>query len=73
MAVRTAAVLQEIAWTAGSGAAGATDRELLRRFAEAGVAALFRRHAGMVLGVCRRALSLPRRPALERTRWAGAW
>jgi RNA polymerase sigma factor (sigma-70 family) len=60
MAARTAAVLQEIVRTTG-GTAGATDRELLRRFAEArdqaAFAALFRRHGGMVLGVCRRALS----------------
>src|SRR5262245_31024997 len=42
---------------------GATDRDLLRRFADAGdqaaFAALVARHTGMVLGVCRRALSHP--------------
>jgi RNA polymerase sigma factor (sigma-70 family) len=45
----------------GGEAAGPSDRELLRRFAEGGdqaaFAALFRRHSGMVLGVCRRALA----------------
>jgi RNA polymerase sigma factor (sigma-70 family) len=45
---------------AGACGAGASDRDLLRRFAETGdqdaFAALFRRHAGMVLGVCRRGL-----------------
>jgi RNA polymerase sigma factor (sigma-70 family) len=45
----------------GGEAAGQSDRELLRRFAEQGdqpaFAALFRRHSGMVLGVCRRALA----------------
>src|SRR5436305_7882534 len=48
----------------GDGAAGGTDGELLRRFADVGdqaaFAAVFDRHAGMVLGVCRRALSDPR-------------
>jgi RNA polymerase sigma factor (sigma-70 family) len=61
MAPHTATVLQEIVRTAGGAAAGATDRELLRRFAEAGdqaaFAALFRRHSGLVLGVCRRTLT----------------
>jgi RNA polymerase sigma factor (sigma-70 family) len=61
MAPRTALAFEEIVRAAGAGAAGATDRELLRRFAEAGdqaaFAALFRRHCGLVLGVCRRALS----------------
>src|SRR5262245_30846112 len=40
--------------------AAVSDRELIRRFAregdQAAFAALFDRHAGMVLGVCRRAL-----------------
>src|SRR6476660_8397695 len=41
--------------------AAATDRDLLRRFADDGdewaFEALVRRHTGLVLGVCRRALS----------------
>src|SRR5207249_11967278 len=48
----------------GDAAAGGTDGELLRRFADASdqaaFAAVFDRHAGMVLGVCRRALADPR-------------
>ena len=45
------------------GSTGGTDGELLRRFAdgdEAAFAAVFDRDAGMVLGVCRRALADPR-------------
>ncbi len=59
MGKNAAAVLGE-AIRAAAGNAPANDRELLRRFADAGdeaaFAALFRRHGGMVLGVCRRAL-----------------
>jgi RNA polymerase sigma factor (sigma-70 family) len=58
MAKHTAAVLSEVIRTAAGGAAD-SDRELLRRFAagdQEAFAALFRRHAGMVLGVCRRTL-----------------
>ncbi len=58
MARHAAAVLGE-AVRAAAGNAHASDRELLERFAageQAAFAALFRRHAGMVLGVCRRAL-----------------
>ncbi len=58
MARHAAAVLGE-AVRAAAGNAPASDRELLERFAageQAAFAALFRRHAGMVLGVCRRAL-----------------
>jgi RNA polymerase sigma factor (sigma-70 family) len=47
--------------TATGDKAGPSDRDLLLRFAEDGdqaaFATLFRRHAGMVLGVCRRVLS----------------
>src|SRR5947209_1653151 len=62
MATRAAgAVLRAIEAGAAGAAAGATDRELLRRFAEGrderAFAALFRRHAGLVLGACRRALA----------------
>jgi RNA polymerase sigma factor (sigma-70 family) len=60
MAKHTAAVLGEaIRAAVGGAAAGLNDRELLHRFAAGdhdAFAALFRRHAGMVLGVCRRAL-----------------
>jgi RNA polymerase sigma factor (sigma-70 family) len=60
MAEHTAAVLgKAIRAAAGRDPAGPSDRELLRRFAageQAAFAALFRRHGGMVLGVCRRAL-----------------
>jgi RNA polymerase sigma factor (sigma-70 family) len=52
------------AFRVGESAAGGTDGELLRRFADGGdqaaFAAVFDRHAGMVLGVCRRALADPR-------------
>src|SRR5579883_1546064 len=62
MAKSSTAILgKAIRAAVGSDAAGQSDRELLRRFAEAGdqaaFAALFRRHSGMVLGVCRRALA----------------
>jgi RNA polymerase sigma factor (sigma-70 family) len=61
MAKGTTAVLQEVIRNAGGRAkGGSSDRELLRRFAEDGdqtaFAALFKRHSGMVLGVCRRML-----------------
>ena len=62
MPSRTAAVLGQMIRTAvNGGLAGLSDRELLHRFADTGdqtaFAALFRRHSGMVLGVCQRALS----------------
>jgi RNA polymerase sigma factor (sigma-70 family) len=58
----TATALGDIVRAAVRGAdASLSDRELLGRFAEgedqAAFASLFRRHSGMVLGVCRRALS----------------
>jgi RNA polymerase sigma factor (sigma-70 family) len=59
MATRTSTVPAR-AILAAVGATSVSDRELLRRFADgdqAAFAALFRRHGGMVLGVCRRALS----------------
>jgi RNA polymerase sigma factor (sigma-70 family) len=61
MSRQAAAVLgQAIGNVADAGRASLSDRELLQRFAINGdqeaFAALFRRHSGMVLGVCRRAL-----------------
>jgi RNA polymerase sigma factor (sigma-70 family) len=59
MASQTATLLRHAIRSAGDSSA-VSDRDLLRRFAEAGdqaaFAALVRRHSGMVLGVCRRAL-----------------
>jgi RNA polymerase sigma factor (sigma-70 family) len=61
MAERSAAVLRHFLRTAaGDGSAAPNDRDLLRSFAETGdqdaFGKLFHRHAGMVLGVCRRVL-----------------
>jgi RNA polymerase sigma factor (sigma-70 family) len=61
MAARTGGdVVQLVRTLAGADAPGLNDRDLLRRFAadsdQAAFAALVRRHGGMVLGVCRRAL-----------------
>ena len=58
MARQTAAVLGEVI-RAAARSTPANDRELLERFAageQSAFAALFRRHGGMVLGVCRRTL-----------------
>jgi RNA polymerase sigma factor (sigma-70 family) len=56
----TTALRQEVPTAAGGDRATPCDRDLLRRFADAAdqsaFAVLFRRHWGMVLGVCRRAL-----------------
>jgi RNA polymerase sigma factor (sigma-70 family) len=58
MAGRTATIVRQLMRTAGAEALGETDRDLLRRFADANdqtaFAALVRRHTGMVFGVCRR-------------------
>lgn len=60
MAGKRAAVLGRVIRSVAGGESPATDRELLRRFARDGdqeaFQALVERHAGMVLGVCRRAL-----------------
>ncbi len=54
------AILQYLRKLTASPADGETDRHLVKRFAaardEAAFAAILRRHGGMVLGVCRRAL-----------------
>lgn len=62
MAARLTSALRECIRTAATGElASLCDRDLLLRFAETGdqaaFATLFRRYSGMVLGVCRRALS----------------
>ncbi|HKB04375.1 MAG TPA: sigma-70 family RNA polymerase sigma factor [Gemmataceae bacterium] len=61
MTVRGATLSRVIQTAADRSRLPATDRDLLRRFAEAGDQAAFeavvRRHTGLVLGVCRRALS----------------
>jgi RNA polymerase sigma factor (sigma-70 family) len=61
MSKRATAVLEDAIRSAASAdGAGRSDQELLQRFAERGdqdaFAVLFRRHCGMVFGVCRRAL-----------------
>ena len=61
MAERSTTLLKRYIRTAAGGELAAyCDRDLLRRFADAGdqaaFATLFRRHANMVLGVCRRVL-----------------
>src|SRR5881392_1357967 len=61
MAMQATTLGRVIRTAAGPGRSSATDRELLRRFADDGdqdaFAALVRRHTGLVLGVCRRALT----------------
>ena len=59
--MRTAVLRKVVQSAAGRDQSAATDRELLRRFArendQAAFEAIVARHAAMVLGVCRRALS----------------
>jgi RNA polymerase sigma factor (sigma-70 family) len=61
MAEISTTVVEQFLRAATGGGAALNDRDLLRSFAETGdqaaFGALFRRHAGMVLGVCRRVLS----------------
>src|SRR5829696_1929470 len=61
MTGRGATISRVIRTAADRGRSPATDRDLLRRFAEAGdqgaFEAVVRRHAGLVLSVCRRALA----------------
>ncbi len=61
MAQQTAGMNRVARWLAGVGAAGLSDRELLRRFAggrdQIAFEALVARHTRMVLGVCRRELT----------------
>jgi RNA polymerase sigma factor (sigma-70 family) len=61
MAANSTCLLKQLVRVATSqGSAGLCDRDLLRRFAETGdqgaFGTLFRRHSGMVLGMCRRVL-----------------
>src|SRR5262249_27971747 len=60
MAMQAATLGRMIRTTAAHGHSTANDRDLLHRFADAGdqdaFAALVRRHTGLVLSVCRRAL-----------------
>jgi RNA polymerase sigma factor (sigma-70 family) len=61
MATRSAATVLQAIWSLANTDGGeVSDRDLLHRFVfandQAAFAALVRRHAGMVLGVCRRAL-----------------
>jgi RNA polymerase sigma factor (sigma-70 family) len=60
MAELSTTVVEQLLRAATGGGAALSDRDLLRSFAETGdqsaFGTLFRRHAGMVLGVCRRVL-----------------